>query len=134
MHRFFFSVVQGIHGMQAAQGAGAGQQQNVVMVQPSQNLTSMTSNPASSNACKFIAIFFSLQKLYLTNIHNILSSHMFTIFSTKFCGRHTSNGKCIRFAANYNYKWPRSTNHCYSIAIFTATDTTSQRKYHPNAK
>lgn len=65
--------MQGIHGMQAAQGAGAGQQQNVVMVQPSQNLTSMTSNPASSNACKFNAIFFLSKNFtwqtYITYYH-----------------------------------------------------------------
>lgn len=45
--------VQGIPGLQAAQNAAAAQQQNVVMVQPSQNLTSVTSSP-SSNGCKFL--------------------------------------------------------------------------------
>lgn len=55
----FLVLVQGIPGLQTAQGAGAAQQQNVVMVQPSQNLTSMTSSPvtAASNACKFDDVF-----------------------------------------------------------------------------
>lgn len=48
---FDFILVQGM-GLQAAQGQG-GQQQNVVMVQPSPNLQSVTSSPVSaSNGCK----------------------------------------------------------------------------------
>lgn len=47
--------MQGIPGLQTAQGAQATQQQNVVMVQPSPNLTSVTSSPvAASNGCKLI--------------------------------------------------------------------------------
>lgn len=62
-------LVQGIPGLQAAQGAGGGQQ-NVVMVQPSQNsMTSMTSNPVASNACMFDD---HLKKKINTYIANIL--------------------------------------------------------------
>lgn len=90
MH-IFLSSVQGIPGLQTAQGAGAAQQQNVVMVQPSQNITSMTSSPvaAASNACKFV-----LKKLDCTNAA-FRKHNMFASFSTKCCNRHTSNGQCI---------------------------------------
>lgn len=46
----YLHAVQSIPGLQAAQNAAAGQQQNVVMVQPQSNLASVTSSPVSSNA------------------------------------------------------------------------------------
>lgn len=45
----YLNAVQSIPGLQAAQNAAAGQQQNVVMVQPQSNLASVTSSPVSTN-------------------------------------------------------------------------------------
>lgn len=58
-------LVQGIPGLQAAQGGAGAQQQNVVMVQPSQNLTSMTSSPvqAASNACRCHKIVHEIYRM-----------------------------------------------------------------------
>lgn len=76
MFLFFVNVVQGIPGLQAAQSQN-GQQQNVVMVQPSQNLTSVTSSPvATSNGCKYMSVilkmFCSLMKILLAGTSNAL--------------------------------------------------------------
>lgn len=67
----YVNVVQGIPGLQAAQNAAAAQQQNVVMVQPSQNLTSVTSSPVgTANGCKFLFIIlkmiYSLMKMFFS--------------------------------------------------------------------
>lgn len=43
-----FHIVQSIPGLQTAQGNGGGQQQNVVMMQPQSNLTSVTSSPVGA--------------------------------------------------------------------------------------
>lgn len=43
-----FHIVQSIPGLQTTQGNGGGQQQNVVMMQPQSNLTSVTSSPVGA--------------------------------------------------------------------------------------